>query len=446
MLRLKELRERKGDAVSLRLRLTRGTIWNLVATVFNQGSIFAVNIAVARIIGKHAFGEYSIVVSTLIMVAGLVQLSMGYTVTKYVAEFRSIDTGKTGRVLGLCSIIAILMACLGTILLIPASPFLAAHAMKAPQLTIPLMIGLGYLFFSAVNGYQVGAFVGLEGYHSLAKAAIISGIVTVVGIALGAWWLELRGALIGLSATAMLRCVFHNLWLRKELRKNGLSVIYKDLRQEINIIQTFALPAALSGYLTMPAIWLGNTFLIRQQGGFEQMAIYNAAFTFRMAVMFLPQVINNVGMSILNNHKGRGDALMYRKTFWVTLAINGCTVVLVSLVLLGIGPIVLDLFGKDFGGAFPVLKILLLAALIEGIAVNVYQIIQSHGMLWQSFMFVAVPYCVLFVGLAYYLSPLYGAAGLAVAYSAGWAVNLLATCLLARQIMSRSHMSQKAGS
>jgi len=59
VLRLKELRERKADTASLRLRLTRGTIWNLVATVFNQGGIFAVNIAVARIIGKHAFGEYS---------------------------------------------------------------------------------------------------------------------------------------------------------------------------------------------------------------------------------------------------------------------------------------------------------------------------------------------------------------------------------------------------
>ena len=446
MLRLKELRNRKGGAVSLRLRLTRGTIWNLIATVFNQGSIIAVNIVVARIIGKHAFGEYSIVVSTLITVAVLIQLSMGYTVTKYVAEFRSIDMEKTGRVLGLCSIIAILMACLGTIVLIPAAPLLAVHAMKAPQLAIPLMIGLGYLFFSAVNGYQVGAFVGLEGYRSLAKAAIISGIITVLGIALGAWWLQLRGALIGLSATAMLRCVFHNLWLRRELRKNGLSVIYKGLRQEINIIQRFALPGALSGYLTMPAIWLGNTFLIRQQGGFEQMAIYNAAFTFKMAVMFLPQVVNNVGMSILNNHKGRGDALMYRKTFWVTLAINACSVILVALVLFGIGPIALDLFGKDFGGAFPVLKILLLAGLIEGIAISVYQVIQSHGMLWQSFMFVAAPYCMLFVVLAYYLAPLYGAAGLAVAYSAGWAVNLLATCLLARKIMSRSHMSQKAGS
>jgi O-antigen/teichoic acid export membrane protein len=423
--------------------LTTGTLWNLIATIFNQGSIIAVNVVVARIVGKQAFGEYSIVVSTLITVATLIQLSMGYTATKYVAEFRSTDKAKTGRILGLCALITVSMACLGTILLIFGASPLATYAMKAPQLTIALMVGAGYLFFSAVNGYQVGVFAGLEAYHNLAKAGIISGIITVFGIALGAWWLQVHGALLGLSVTTMLRCLFHNFWLRKELRQNKLAVTYKDLQQESSIIHSFALPAALSGYVTMPAIWLGNTFLIRQAEGFEQMALYNAALTFRMIVMFLPLVVNNVGLSILNNHKGRGDAVMYWKTFRLTLAVNAGSVILVSLMLLGSGPTLLNLFGKDFGNAYLVLKILLLATLIEGIAISVYQIIQSHAMIWQSLMLIAVPYCLLFVVLAYYLTSLYGAVGLAVAYTAGWAVNLVATCLLAGQITSGSLMSQE---
>ncbi|UCF82795.1 MAG: oligosaccharide flippase family protein [Desulfobacteraceae bacterium] len=433
------------ETVHLRSRLSTGTLWNLIATIFNQGSIFAVNIVVARIVGKHAFGEYSIVVSTLLTAAALIQLSMGYTATKYVAEFRSTDKEKTGRILGLCTLIAVLVACLGTILLILTASPLARYAMKSPHLTTALIIGAGYLFFAAVNGYQVGVFAGLEGYHSLAKAAIVSGAITVFAIALGAWWFQLHGALLSLSVANMLRCVFHNYWLRKEFRKNKLAVTYKGLQQESKIIHSFALPAALSSYVTMPAIWIGNTFLIRQEGGFEQMAIYNAALTLRMMVMFLPVVVNNVGLSILNNHKGRGDAAMYWQTFWLTLAINACAVIVVSLTLLGLGPVLLNLFGSDFGGAFPVLKILLFAALVEGIAISVYQIIQSHGMLWQSFRFVAVPYCLLFVVLAYYLSPLYGAVGLAVAYGAGWAVNLVATCVLASRITSVSHLSQEAG-
>lgn len=429
--------------ISLRRRLTTGTIWNLIATTFNQGSIFACNVLVARILGKHAFGEYSIVISTLITVAALIQLSMGYTATKYVAEFRSIDKDKTGRILGLCSIIALCTAILGTFLLIPASPFIATHAMKAPHLSDALVIGTGYLFFSAINGYQIGAFAGLEAYNSLAKTAILSGIISVLGIAVGAWYFQLSGALAGLSVTAMIRCIVHYYGLKMELEKNGLLVTYKGLNQELNIFRTFALPAALSGYVSLPAMWYGNTILIRQQGGIEQMALYNAAISFRMLVMFLPVVINNVGMPILNNYKGLGNAERYWKTFRITLSINASAVMLISLVLIISGPILFNLFGKDFGGGFPVLKVLLIAAIIEGVSISTYQIIQSHAKIWQSFMCIAVPYCILFVISAHYLAPIYGAVGLAAAYTIGWSLNLLATCILAFKVNKVSKWPQE---
>ena len=435
---------RKNKAtISLRRRLTTGTIWNLIATTFNQGSIFAGNVVVARIVGKHAFGEYSIVISTLITVAVLIQLSMGYTATKYVSEFRSIDKDKTGRILGLCSIIALCTAILGTLLLIPASPFIATHAMRAPHLSNALVIGTGYLFFSAINGYQVGAFAGLEAYNSLAKAAILSGIISVSGIAVGAWYFQLPGALFGLSATAMIKCIIHNIGLKMELKKNGLSVTYKGFNQEFKIFRTFALPAALSGYVSMPAMWLGNTILIRQHGGIEQMALYNAAISFRMLVMFLPVVINNVGMPILNNYKGLGEAVRYWKTFRSTLVINACAIMVISLALIISGSVLFNLFGKDFGGAFPVLKVLLIAAMIEGVSITIYQIIQSHAKIWQSFMYIAVPYCILFVISAHYLAPLYGAVGLAAAYTIGWSLNLLATTMLAFRINKASKWPQE---
>jgi len=421
--------------------MTKGTFWNLFATICNQGSIVAVNIFVARIIGKHSFGEYSIVVNTLLTIAVLVQLSMGYTATKYVAEFRSTDKTKTGRVLGMCALITVATAFLGTLFFVLASPWLATYAMQAPHLTSALVIGSGYLLFSAINGYQVGALAGLEGYQSLGRAAIISGAATVICVALGAILFELKGALIGLSASSLLRCFFHYRWLSIELHQQGIQVTYNNFSQEKDILLKFALPASLSGYITMPAIWLGNTILIRQNGGFEQMALYSAAMTFRMLVMFVPQVINNVGLSILNNHKGRGDWVQYRKTFWTTLSVNGGVVMLISAFLRMLGPFLLQLFGKDFHSAYPVLKILILAALVETGAISVYQIVQSQGKIWESLFFVALPYCLMFLVFAYFLAPLYGASGLAAAYALGWAVNFASTSLLARKTMIETDMS-----
>ena len=57
----------------------------------------------------------------------------------------------------------------------------------------------------------------------------------------------------------------------------------------------------------MPMIWLANSFLVRQPGGYGEMALYSAANNLRILVLFLPNVMNSVGLSVLNNEKAKGD-------------------------------------------------------------------------------------------------------------------------------------------
>ena len=154
--------------IRLRDRLIKGTALNLIAVAFNQGSTLIVNIIVARILMKQSFGEYAMVYGTVLTASTLAQLAMGYTATKYIAEFRSSDPERAGRIMGLCVTISALMAGAGTILLIAIAPWLAGTILKAPHLAIALMIGSGFLFFSSINGYQTGALSGLEAYGGLA--------------------------------------------------------------------------------------------------------------------------------------------------------------------------------------------------------------------------------------------------------------------------------------
>lgn len=172
----------------LRDRLIKGTTLNLIAVAFNQGSTLFANILVARILLKQMFGEYAMVQSTLLTVATLSQLATGYTAAKYIAEYRSSDPQRAGRIMGLCALVSALMAGVEAVLFIAMAPWLATTMLKAPHLTVALMIGSGFLFFSSVNGYQTGALSGLEAYGGLAKAGVASGIVAVAAISLGAWW------------------------------------------------------------------------------------------------------------------------------------------------------------------------------------------------------------------------------------------------------------------
>ena len=410
----------------LRDRLIKGTALNLIAVAFNQGSTLIVNIIVARILMKQSFGEYAMVQSTLLMVATLSQLATGYTASKYIAEYRSSDPERAGRIMGLCALVSALMAGVGAFLLIAMAPWLAGAMLKAPHLAFALIIGSGFIFFSSINGYQMGALSGLEAYGSLAKAGVASGIVAVASISLGASWGGLNGTLIGLSISALVRCAIHSRWLRLECRVQDIKPQYRgSLRQEKALIQNFALPAAIAGCYSMPMIWLANFLLVRQPGGYGEMGLYSAANNLRIIVLFLPNVMNSVGLSVLNNQKAKGDLNHYNRVF----KSNVLYIFLVSLggvLVVGVfGKPILKLFGKDFVAGHFLLWLLLVASIFEGLSIALFQYVQSQAKIWLSIFSINVPREAFLVVAAYFLIQSYGGVGLAAAYLGSTILGLI---------------------
>jgi FkbM family methyltransferase len=155
------------------------------------------------------------------------------------------------------------------------------------------------------------------------------------------------------------------------------------------------------------------------------MAIFSASFSLMAAVLLLPSIANNVGMSLINHHKGTGNSLEYRQIFWVNLAVTTAIVVAGAVAAAVLGPELLRLFGKNFKNGYTTLLILLVAAVPQGLAVALYQIIQSQAKMWLSFLAVSVPRDALIVILAYWLIPTHGASGVAFGYAAAWSMALL---------------------
>jgi O-antigen/teichoic acid export membrane protein len=404
---------------------------NLIAVAFNQGSTLIANIIVARILLKQTFGEYAMVQSTLLTVAALSQLATSYTAAKYIAEYRSSDPQRAGLIMGLCALVSAIMAGVGALLLIGLAPCLAGNILKAPHLASALMIGSGFLFFSSINGYQTGALSGLEAYGSLAKVGVASGIVAVTAISLGAWWGGLNGTIIGLSISAFVRCVIHNRWLRFESHMQGIVPRYRgSLSQEKAIIFKFALPAAIAGYYSMPMIWLANAFLVRQPKGYGEMALYASSSSVRLLVLFIPQVINNVSLSILNNIRGSGDAQRYKRAYRCNVVIIFFATLTGGLVIGLFGDTILGIFGKEFRGGKMVLQVLMISTVFEGVAIALYQHLQAQGKMWSSLFYINIPRETVFVVLAFILVPVQGAVGLSISYALCWLLTLVVICML----------------
>lgn len=187
----------------------------------------------------------------------------------------------------------------------------------------------------------------------------------------------------------------------------------------------------------MPALWLCNAVLVRQPDGYSQMALYAAATNLRVLILLLPQLLNSVGMSLLNNARGTGDNTQYRKVFWANLGASITITAAGAVLMAGLGWYILPIFGRGFAQGYPVLLVLMLSTIVEALTIAVFQSIQSHGRMWLSLFFVALPRDVLIVLIALMLAPLYGATGLAIAYTTGWALALISTVVVAGMIDRR---------
>ncbi len=408
-------------------RFSRGVFWNFVGTVFAQGSVLLTAIILARILGKETFGEYGMIHSTLLTLTSIAQVATGVTATKYVAEFRDVDKARAGRVLGLCSVLTLATGCLGVCLLGINASWIAERVLGAPHLTESLLIAAAFVLFSAMNGYQIGALVGLESYKSISLYGVLLGVVHLAVCGLGAELWGVRGALGGIAVSAMLRWATYGAVLRHELGRWNISVQPREGLRERKIMYRFALPAAMSGLTTMPAIWLGNAFLVHQPNGYSEMGLYSAGNNLRTMVLFLPIIFNNVAVSLINSHKGRKNRELYRSAFFINLVLTFVLALIGSLLMWLGGEWALRAFGDGFVGKNVTLMISLMSfsVVFEVLGIAVYQLIQSHEKMWLSFFTIALPRDVLIVITAYFLTQHYGSAGLAGAYAIGCLLALL---------------------
>jgi O-antigen/teichoic acid export membrane protein len=301
------------------------------------------------------------------------------------------------------------------------------HVLAAPHLAVSLSISSAFVLFAVMNGYQIGALAGLESYKSISIYGILLGTIHLAVCCLGALFWGLHGALGGLVVSTLLRWAVYAGVLRREINKHDITVQRREGFGEREILCRFALPAALSGLTTMPAIWLGNAFLVRQPDGYAEMGVYSAAINLRTIVLFLPIMFNGVSISLINSHKGQKDNVSYKTAFFLNLKLTVVAVLIGATLLWMGGEWAIGLFGEDFisKNALVMIFLMSISVIFEATGIAIYQLIQSHEKMWLSFIAIALPRDLLIVVSAYFLTQNYGSAGLAGSYVLGCLLALI---------------------
>jgi O-antigen/teichoic acid export membrane protein len=426
---------RRFRASPLSVRLARGVFWSLVGAIIARGLGVVSSIIVARMLGITAFGEFTMIQSTVGLFGTFAGLGLGITATKYVAELRESDPARCGRVMGLILTVATIGGLVAGAALVLFAPWMATHTLAAPKLAPLLQAGSLLVLFSTLQGVYSGALGGFEAFKRVAHVNWMGAVLGTPLLVICTLADGLRGAVWGNVLQIALGCVIGHLALKMEAAKKGVRLSYALVASEIRILWRFSLPAFLSSMAYGPANWICTTFLANQKEGYNEVALTNAAGQWRNIISFLPQMMTTVLVPILSSLYYAGNQPEFEKLLRRNLLLNAGICLALAAPLALFAPVILNWYGHGFGQGVPVFLLTLSSTIVLAATTLFSRALQATGRPWIEFALCALWAAALVLG-TFILVPNYRAVGLAV--SNLLAAGVLAVCqwLLVRRIFA----------
>lgn len=415
--------------------LARSAVWSLAGALISRALTLVSSILVAHMLGKEGFGELGIIQSTVGMFGVLAGFGLGLTATKNVAECRTKDPARAGRIIVLSTAVTFVLGGLMALTLVALAPWLAERTLAAPHLTGLLQVSSGLIFLGALNGCQSGALAGFEAFKSIARINLLAGLISFPLLVGGVWYGGLVGGVWGLVASLGVNWFFNHLALRAEAAKANVPLSFSDCGREWKVLWNFSLPAMLCSLMIAPVNWVCLAILANQIGGYADMGIFNAANQWRTAILFVPQALTGIVLPTLASLDPKSDRLRYQKVFWGTVAIIGSVALALALGVIAGSDFIIRSYGAGFGEGRGTLILLALAAVNMAVNNVLGADIISQGRMWAGLACNAA-WAVTALALACWLVPTHGAFGLATSILASYPIH--SVCLLALNLRRRS--------
>lgn len=405
-------------------RTSSGIIWSLSGSVIARLSTLLASILVSRQLGAEGFGELGIVQSTVAMLGEFAGAGVGLAATKFIAQYRETQPQKAAQILSQNIVLA---ACIGFSLALILNIFsaeVASSVLGKAKLEDLLQWGSVLLFFSTLYGALLGALTGFEQFRKVAFINIGNGLISLFLQFFLLHSFGINGVVAALALTAGCTVGFSYYALRQTLAAHQINLDFSFTKENLKHLYTFNLPALMSAAMVVPVNWTCNLLLVRQENGFSEMGVFNAANQWRMALLFIPTTIGSVVLPILSNMLGKNDLGNYRKVLYYNLLINALVSASMIAIVFILSNFIMSKYGEGFDTGEETLRILIMVAGLMAINNIVGNAITSLGDLWVGFLFNLLWATTLFVSAFFFVNS-QGALGLAYANLAAYGLHTI---------------------
>lgn len=438
--KLKELLERILNFENpITKKLVSGMAWNITGTVLSKALMMVASIVTARLLGVDQNGEYGVINSTVLMFSTFAGLGLGTTATRFVAEYKSTDKEKCGRIIGMTNMIGLFSGCVMAIVLFVLAPWLAQEQLNAAHLESALRLSAVLLLTNTVNTIQNSTLSGFENFKGIARLSVIQGIITFPIYIGFTYFFKVEGMILGNIIVGCIMLVMYGIENYKVRKEHSIHMDIRKARNEVSIMWKFSLPAMLSNIMVGPVTWVGNTFIIATANGYFELGIFNAANQWRSVLTFLPAAVGNVILPLIVANKG--DSRLERTNILIGWMIVNCF----ALPVLVAPELIAWLYGSEYSGQALNVSLLMVALTCcilsykEGIARNLV----SNNLMWWGFLSNAL-WGATFLGLLWGIRD-WGAIGIAVSYLVSYFITtvVFVPFYIRRKVVHRSLLISK---
>lgn len=412
---------RRIEGSPLGYRLAHGAFWSLLGSAISRLLVLIAMIWVGRVLGKVSFGEFGLIQAT-VGVAGLMAgLGLGGTATRFVAQYAATDPGRAGRVIGLVVQTSWVTVLVAAGVLVGASSLIASQVLDAPHLQSALIWGTLVMAANVLRGIQSGIIAAVERFDLIAKLNVLEGVVSLIAMVVLAHYMGVRGALLGLAAASIAVWTVGRVILGGVLQAHGIIVKYRGCWQDWRILHGYSLPSLLANLVATPVLWFCMTWVAQRPNGYAELGLYNAAYQWHGPMIFIPMVLMSVSIPVLVQEWEAGRRERFRTvTLWICSLMLACTLPPVALIA-ALSPWVMSLYGPGFLEGWLILVLLVIAAPLHALAKIASGALFAINRAWWV-LGVNLFWGVTILTLTLWLTPRWGAEGLAVAFLVAYSV------------------------
>jgi PST family polysaccharide transporter len=396
--------------------------WLVAGAVVGRGATLVAITVVARLLSPSDFGRLAVLQVTVTLLAGVAALGLGVALTRQVAEANVGNRGAAGSYVGLALLTTVLAGCATTGIYILARSQVASTILQEPGATSLVVASAGAVLFGALAANSQAAILGLEAFRSTAVAQWSLGLGVATGLLIGAWSDGLEGALAGLSMGTALGAVASTGLLAKELTRRGIPISWLPGRPIWRSLWKPAAPAFVAFLTVSVALLLAQLELARHGDGYAQVGVFNLAYRWHIALLFVPAVVAPALLPALTRLLTEGKEPGGRRLFQ-TYGVGTLMLTVPPALLMMVAAVPILSLSGEYYADHPWPLVILALASIPSAANNVLSTGAVGVGAIRAWLASDVALAVVLLGGAYILVPTYGATGLAIAYLLAYVIT-----------------------